>query len=100
MFPLSSTQKSFSVIFILVVIFTFVIFGQIQCQKNVTFTVFSFCHLYSVILTSLLKSPQMRRQNITTESVVMTSTGNDKCANSLSKYAYLDNANFHFNIGD
>ena len=48
-----SPQKSFSVILILVVTFTFVIFGHIQCQKNVMFTVFSFRHLYSVILTSL-----------------------------------------------
>ena len=33
------SQKSFSVILILVVMFTVVIFGQIHSKKNVTFTV-------------------------------------------------------------
>ena len=51
-----STTKSFSVILLLVVTFTVVIFGQIQCKKNITFTVFSFGHIYSVILTSLVWS--------------------------------------------
>ena len=55
-----SAQKSFSVILILVVTFTVVIFSQIQSKKSVTFTVFSFGHLYSVILTSLQNTTRQK----------------------------------------
>ena len=48
-----STQKSFSFILIVVVTFTVVIFGQIQCQKKFTFTVF-LCHVYSLLVRSSL----------------------------------------------
>ena len=61
-----STQKSFSVILILNVTFTVLIFGQTHIKVMftvlifgqthiVTFTVFSFGHLYLVILTSLFQ---------------------------------------------
>ena len=52
-----STQMLFLVILILVVMFTVVIFSQIQCKKHKVYSLLVrsslFGHLYSVILTSL-----------------------------------------------
>ena len=52
---LSTTQKSFSVILMLAVTFTVVIFGQIYCRNVYSLLIQSslFGHLDSVILTSL-----------------------------------------------
>ena len=49
-----SRLKLFSVKLIVAVMFAVLSFGQVQSRKNVTFTVVSFGHLYSVIFTSLI----------------------------------------------
>ena len=49
-----STQKSFSVILILVLTFTVVIFGQIQCKEKLTFIVlYHFQSSYKVVFGRL-----------------------------------------------